>query len=422
MTVVVGIRGVVPMVAEDVQRPARWSQRAGALARWVERHDYRAYDPGDGQRSWLSALTLGQPWAERLLTAGVLRAPVNLRPILGIQPHTSTKGMGYMAWGYLLRYQFRRDPQDAAKARTCLQWLIDHRSDTSVGMAWGNDFTFTTRAGRIPKGEPTIVWSALIGQAFLAGHAVLAEERYLDVAKEVCRWMSTLPVQATSRGSCLSYVPSRQVSIHNANMLGAALLAQVGALSGCEAWMHLARTSMHYSVDRQREDGSWTYAQGSKYQWIDNFHTGYNLDSLHRYLQAMPSQEADASGQRALERGLAYYLDHFFLPEGQPRYEARRTWPMDIQCAAQSIDTLTLLRSVSPQAYAMACRVADWTLDHMQDPDGHFYYRKHRGWTNKTPMFHWGQATMFKALSHLSWATLSEGASAVGKFPVRAIQ
>jgi hypothetical protein len=37
----------------------------------------------------------------------------------------------------------------------------------------------------------------------------------------------------------------------------------------------------------------------------------------------------------------------------------------------------------------------------MQDPDGHFYYRD-LGWIMvKTPMLHWAQGTMFKALSHL---------------------
>jgi hypothetical protein len=37
----------------------------------------------------------------------------------------------------------------------------------------------------------------------------------------------------------------------------------------------------------------------------------------------------------------------------------------------------------------------------MQARDGHFYYRD-LGWKKvKTPMFHWGQGTMFKALAHL---------------------
>ena len=38
----------------------------------------------------------------------------------------------------------------------------------------------------------------------------------------------------------------------------------------------------------------------------------------------------------------------------------------------------------------------------MQAPDGHFYYRD-LGWRKvQTPMLHWGQGTMFKALAHLS--------------------
>ena len=401
MTLAVGISALPMTVTPAGRDTAKWSASASRVARWVERREYQAYDPGDGQRSFLRALTLGQFWAERLLTAGVLRAPVNIRPLLGIKPHTSTKGMGYMAWGYLMRFKTEQEPLDAVKARACLQWLSDHRANTPMGWGWGNDFTFTTRAGRIPQGEPTIVWSALIGQAFLAGYSVLGDERYLTSAREVCRWMTALPREVTTQGCCLSYVPTRQVSIHNANMLGAALLAQVGALDGRSTWTDLAGEAMRYSVDRQKPDGSWTYAEEPKYHWVDNFHTGYNLDSLYRYLVAL-EEPATGPWRSAMEKGMRYYLDHFFLPNGQPRYDAQRTWPVDIQCAAQSIDTLTLLRSVQPGAHAMACRVADWTLQHMQDPAGYFYYRRHRAWVNRTPMFHWGQGTMFKALAHLA--------------------
>jgi hypothetical protein len=52
-------------------------------------------------------------------------------------------------------------------------------------------------------------------------------------------------------------------------------------------------------------------------------------------------------------------------------------------------------------ALGLAETVAGWTIANMQDRDGHFYYRD-LGWRKvKTPMFHWGQATMFKALAQL---------------------
>jgi len=100
-------------------------------------------------------------------------------------------------------------------------------------------------------------------------------------------------------------------------------------------------------------------------------------------------------------RGFAFFKQHFFESDGSPRYYYDQKFPVDIQCAAQAIDTLTFFSDLDPEALPLAQRVAAWTIAQMQDADGHFYYRD-LGWTKvKTPMLHWGQGTMFKALSHL---------------------
>jgi len=99
---------------------------------------------------------------------------------------------------------------------------------------------------------------------------------------------------------------------------------------------------------------------------------------------------------------LRYLKEHFFEDDGCPKYYNDRKYPIDIQCAAQAIDTLTFLSDLDPTSLPLAEKVAQWTIDHMQGRDGHFYYRD-LGWAmNKTPMLHWGQGTMFKALAHLS--------------------
>jgi hypothetical protein len=368
-----------------------------ALDAWVQAHDYRAYDPGDGQMSYLRKLTFGRLPLERVLTAAVLRTPFNLRPLLGIRPHCSTKGMGYMAWGYVRLYRASGLAHHAEKARRCLDWLMVHRSNSGERFCWGNEFTFTTRAGRIPRGEPTIVWSGLIGQAFMEAYEVFGDVRYLEVAISTCEWIKSLPREQTNQGACLSYVAFHQVSIHNSNMLGAALLARVGRAAGRSDFVSLAREAMLYSCARQNADGAWYYGESQKYHWIDNFHTGYNLDSLRRYQQSTGSSEFD--GQ--LDRGFVYFRDTFFEPDGRPRHMHDRVLPTDIQCAAQSIDTLAYFADVDSRALPLAFATAGWTIKHMQAPDGHFYYRD-LGWKMiKTPMFHWGQATMFKALAHL---------------------
>ena len=366
------------------------------LMRWIEENHYRAYDPGDGQMSYLRNLAFGSRTLHRLLTASVLRSPLNIRPLLGIKPHTSTKGMGYVAWGYLRLFQSTGDERYALKARKCLDWLLQHRSPGYADLGWGNEFTFTTRAGSIPRGEPTIVWSSLIGQAFVDAFEILGDASYLEAANSVCNWILTLPRERTPVGDCLSYVAYEQVSIHNSNMLGAALLARVGARVGRSELIEVAKSAMTYSCAHQNLDGSWFYGHDQKYHWIDNFHTGYNLDSLKRYVD----HTGDVEFAEQLERGYDYFKQNFFETDGRPKYMHNRLLPIDIQCAAQAIDTLSFFSTSDPAALDLASRTAEWTITHMQAEDGHFYYRD-LGWTKiRTPMFHWGQGTMFKALTH----------------------
>ena len=60
------------------------------VTRWVEAHNHRAYDPGDGDMSFLRYLTFNVHFLQRLLAAAVLRTPFHIRPWIGIRPHTST--------------------------------------------------------------------------------------------------------------------------------------------------------------------------------------------------------------------------------------------------------------------------------------------------------------------------------------------
>ena len=210
-------------------------------------------------------------------------------------------------------------------------------------------------------------------------------------------------VEKARTGACLSYVSYFQSSIHNSNMLGGSLLARVGRYTGQKGALETAKESMLYSCSRQNTDGSWFYGEDPKYHWIDNFHTGYNLDCLKRYIDST----GDTSFNGNLNTGFVYFKNNFFEPDGRSKYYHDKTYPIDIQCAAQAIDTLTFFADHDPEALVLALRVAEWTIDNMQASDGHFYYRD-LGWTkNKTPMLHWGQGTMFKALTHL-FTKLSE--------------
>ncbi len=372
-------------------------ESAEAVARWVEEKNYRAYDPGDGSLSFLRHLTLNIHFLQRILTAVVLRSPFHIRPWIGIRPHTSTKGMGYMAWGHVKMYALTGNDNHRLRAEYCLRWLIDNPAPGWRESCWGNHFSFSTRAGTMAKQTPTIVWSSLIAMAFLEAYEVLGDSKYLDVAVSTGEWIKTLPRERTTRGNCLSYVSFTQSSIHNSNMLGAALLAQLAAHTNDLQALELARDAMTYSCARQNADGSWFYGEAPKFHWIDSFHTGYNLDCLKRYIDSTGDREFEPN----LRRGFEFFKHNFFEADGRPKYYHEKAGPVDIQCAAQAVDTLAFFSDLDPEAMELASRVARWTIQNMQAEDGHFYYRD-LGWKKvKTPMLHWGQGTMFKALAHL---------------------
>jgi rhamnogalacturonyl hydrolase YesR len=365
---------------------------------WVEQHNYKGYEPFDGLSSYLKPLTMGNLFLEQLLQQVGRQSPINLRPIMGVKPQESSKGRGYMAWGYMLRYRVDGKQENRARAEECLDWLDHHKSKLHSKHSWGNTFDYSSRGGRILRDQATIVWTSLIGQAYLEAYEQTKEERWLKIADSLCSWIADLPREETPKGSCLSYVTFNQSSVHNANMLGGAVLARTAKHTGNHLHLKLAQSAMEYSCSRQLPDGAWYYAEHSNYHWIDNFHTGYNLDSLKRYIQ----YTGDKTWQENLNLGFRYFKDHFIDEDGCPRYYHNRRQPIDIQGAAQVIDTLTFFSDQDPASLDLAVKVARWTIKHMQDRDGHFYYRKYPLITAKVPLIHWGQATMFKALANLS--------------------
>jgi rhamnogalacturonyl hydrolase YesR len=375
---------------------ARVSESVKAAVSWVKTHRYRAYEPADGNSSVLFPLTGGRILPMRVLQQIVLRAPFNIRRLIGVRPHESAIGRGYMAWGYVLleRTGVLTARSDAVE---CLDWLIENRSAGSQHFCWGDPYDYATRSGRRPCGAPLLIWSALIGHAFLDAYRLFDEPRYLDVARSIASWILSLPREMSDRGACLSYVAYRQSSIHNSNITGAGFLAEVASITGDPYAMQVAGDAALYTCARQRSDGAWYYAEESKYHWIDGFHTGYNLSALKRYRAATGDSRFDGH----YLRGIDFYRRHFFEPDGCPKYFHNARRPVDVQCAAQGIETLAAVSDDVPDCLPLAIRIADWTMRHMQAPDGHFYYRD-VGWTKvRTPMLHWGQATMVKALVQL---------------------
>ncbi|MBU2627332.1 MAG: hypothetical protein KKE61_01835, partial [Proteobacteria bacterium] len=129
-----------------------------------------------------------------------------------------------------------------------------------------------------------------------------------------------------------------------------------------------------------------------------NFHTAYVLDSIKYYIECTGDNKLSSK----LEAGYQFWKKTFFLEDGTPAYYDNKIYPIDIQCSSQAIDTLVFFSNLDNTSLQLAKKIANWTIDNMQDKSGYFYYRKYKyGIINKTPTLHWGQATMMSALSGL---------------------
>jgi polysaccharide biosynthesis protein VpsJ len=370
------------------------------LVDWLEKNDYQGYDVFDGLNArYLRPLTFETKFLRTVLQQGVRRFPINLRPLLGVAKARSTKGMGFLARGFIRLHEATGERAWADKAQFALQWLIENQSSGYSGACWGNHFDYQSRSSYVTKNVPSVVWTSLIGHAFLDAYEHSHNETFLGVAASSCEHIER-DLGAYSEGEtlCIHYFPTSNHQVHNANTLGASLLARTYSYTRQESHRVLAERAMQYAAKYQRPDSSWYYGEADNLHWVDNFHTAYVLDSFKYYIEST----GDSRFEKIMMSGYEYWKHTFFLSDGTSKYYNHKTLPIDIQCSSQAIDTLVFFSDRDPESLPLAVKVARWTIEHMQDRTGYFYYRRYSPWlVNKTPTLHWGQATMLCALAGL---------------------
>ena len=214
-----------------------------------------------------------------------------------------------MARGYLTMFKITGDVTYKHKAVSCLDWLVKNKAPGFENYSWGKMFDFASRGGRQGKYEPITVWTSLIGQAFLDAYEIIGDNTYLNIADSVCRWIIKRPRNRTESGFCINYTPSGDgdCTIHNQSMLAAAMLARTARFTGNDEFVNVASEAIKYTCTRQLPDGAWLYGEGAKWQWIDNFHTGYNLDALKCYIEST----GDKTYGEKLRKGFDFFKANF---------------------------------------------------------------------------------------------------------------
>ncbi len=392
-----------PEHSAATEHRAQLEQTILRLEAYCRSHQWAGFDPYDALNSELFARTpLAKNRVARLaFTQFLKRSPVNLRPLLRIRPQQNPKALALFLMAYV-RLAGRGDCASRARAVEVATRLLDLRSPGTRYWCWGYSFPWQMRDRLVPKSNPNLVCTTFAANALLDAYEMGLGNEYLDPAVSAGEYIARHLYWRDDRHAAFAYpLPDIRVPIHNANFLGAALLCRLAKLTGDASAVDVALAVARYSAAKQNEDGSWPYGVASTQQWIDNFHTGYNLCALQSIDTDLGTNEFEA----AILRGFRFYTDHFFTVHGAPKYFHDRTYPVDIHCVAQSLITLMTFRRLDPGAELLAHSVLSWALEHMSDGRGFFYYRVLRSGTIRTSYMRWSQAWMSLALSTLLTAS-----------------
>lgn len=375
---------------------------------WCEQEEFKGWDPFDGLNSiFFQSL----PFASNSKLARLAwlqlfkRLPWNLRTVTGVKKEYNSKGLGLFLAGYCNLYKITPEQEYLDKIKFLSEKIIALQNKEYHGACWGYNFDWQARAFFQPKNTPTVVATVFIASALLDAYEITGEGKLLDTAKDACQFiLKDLNRTYDANGDfCFSYSPLDHSVVFNASLLGSRLLARVYSFTKDKILIEEAKRSVIFCCSFQQENGSWSYGTLPFHQWIDGFHTGYNLECINDYMQF----SGDKTFTHSVQKGLNYYLKTFFTETGIPKYYSDSIYPIDIHSSAQFVVTMVKLNLFHKEK-ELIDSVLKWTVENMQSKSGYFYYQFNKYFSSKIPYMRWAQAWMFYALSNYIKADLHD--------------
>jgi len=369
------------------------------LKKYCEDAEFKGYDPYDGLNS---TLFQSIPFIKKSRLARLVwiqffkRSPLNLRTLVGIKHDYNPKAIGLFLTAYCELYRHDKKEEYLTKIDFFISKIKEMQSQGYSGACWGYNFDWESRAFFQPKFTPTIVATSFISNALLDAFETTGNKDALQIARSSCDFiLKDLNRTPNGKGGfAFSYSPLDNSVVFNASLLGAKLLARVYAITKEDVLLTSAKPVMDYCCDYQKADGSWSYGTLPFHQWIDNFHTGYNLECIADYMKFT----GDNDYQSFLDKGFDYYINTFFTEDGIAKYYNNSIYPIDIHAPSQLVITLKKLNKLD-EYKELTDKVIGWTIKNMQTKKGYFYYQINKYITSKIPYMRWSQAWMFLSMS-----------------------
>jgi polysaccharide biosynthesis protein VpsJ len=349
---------------------------------------FAGWDPFDALNSTtIGALPFsGNVVSKLVCTQAFKRSPVNLRGVLGVPKTANPVTVALAAEIY-------RRAGNIEQARNCIPTLISMASHGVMSgfPGWGYPFPWQAKAFYVAAHQPNIIATAYAVRELRHWQA---EPEVKEAIVGACRLISAEFVRRKPDGRhYIAYVQDSDTMVHNANVWGAFVLANGAMMTGNHDWSVLAADAAAYTMNAQREDGSWVYGEAGHHQFVDSFHTGYVLEALLLVSELLSFIDA----QRSIRHGFDFYFNAFFEDDGTAKYYADKRFPIDVNPAAQAIITMDVMNAPINRL-PLGTKIMNRLIDHLwMEREKRFAYQRGPYGLNRIDYPRWTQI----------WATLA---------------
>jgi hypothetical protein len=387
---------------------------------WVEKNGWAGWDPYD---IWDNRMGMWMAKRENIVqrTANGLISrvaaeffPVALRKVMRVKPQVNPKAMGLFAAAFLQLEASENVPfliNGEPGYVPCFCWLEKHKVVRFGGCGWGYPFDWRSRI-LIPRNTPTIVNSAIIGDAYWIKYKYHGDKEALSQCENICMFISNGLSKSGYKGDgsfCFSYTPVDKFQVHNANLFGAEFIVRIGTETGRDEWVETGLSAASFSLSEIRADGTLNYWSNEQAQGLqqDTYHSGFEI----RALDSIARLTGDRKFREAANRYFATWLKDFFSKQGVPHFLRGQYDVIEVHSCAESLLCAARIfdgGNFSQELFLKHVRqVIDTAVKSLwvQDGTDKGYFamrnRTHLGanWKIKIPMIRWGQAWMFNALA-----------------------
>jgi hypothetical protein len=369
-------------------------KRIDEIENFISKDGYASYDPYDGLTAPFVDIRLNK-FCLRCWQQFIKLTPVNVRPVLGIKKAVHTKTLSDFSSGFSLLYKMTSEEKYRDLALAALQQLEQAGLSNISGIGWGLRFPIVTRFVLADEHTCNVFTTLNAIHAFLDAYEVFGDVHYLEIALQGIEFSKyEFGYKVLGDAMLWNYWKGLESGVYNVNGLILGLMARMYALIGDEQFRGWVEKLLQYLRRGQNSDGSWFYSDDKRGRWIDGFHLGYILEGMCLAIQAGIMDRNESS----FCRGVEFYSTRMFTPLGLPRYYSQDVYPVDVQNAAQAIQTLAYLCKLGLCSATRLFQTFKTVEEALWNPRGYYNYMKTRLWTIKIPMHRWGTGPMFLAL------------------------